>query len=102
MAYTFQDTEDAQVKKYFHLIGGEKRLENLQLFCQTHLASAPEDDPRHIPRDLVTQAASGSGFYEDHPARLPEMNPVGRGKPSAQLPETALQRKRQRRQAVSS
>lgn len=56
---------------------GKKSLENLRLFCQTHVDSALEEETFHILRDLVIQAASGSGFYEDHPERLPEMGPEG-------------------------
>ena len=39
--------------------------------------SALEEDAFHILRDLVIQAASGSGICEDHPEGLPEMGPEG-------------------------
>ena len=39
--------------------------------------SALEEDTFQLLRDLVIKAASGSGFYEDHPERLPEMGPEG-------------------------
>ena len=56
---------------------GKKSLENLRLFCQTHVDSVLEEDTFQILRDLVIKAASGCGFYEDHPERLPEMGPEG-------------------------
>ena len=55
----------------------EQSLKELQTFCQAHVDSALEEDTFQLLRDLVIKAVSGSGFYEDHPERLPEMGPEG-------------------------
>ena len=55
----------------------EQSLKDLQTFCQSHVDSALEEDTFQLLRDLAIKAVSGSGFYEDHPERLPEMGPEG-------------------------